>query len=638
MYKSMTAAKGRRTGSEQAVDALAVANERLMLALSAVDGGVWDLDTKTHALYLTPLWWHQLGELPTTGSRLSDWLRRVHPDDRERLIVAIGAAGAGQSATVDCEYRVLHRDGGWRAMRCRGHVIPGAKAGRRIVGAQLDVTAQKLAEERLRSVAVHDPLTGLANQLLFRERLAQALRRRDRDRPLAVLFLDLDRFKNVNDSLGHLAGDQLLIAFAGRVAGTLRAEDTFARLGGDEFAILLGAVDGGTQVTQVVDRIRRALKRPFTLTGNEVFVGASIGITLADGSDVVGVEELLREADTAMYRAKAGGKGTYAFFDHEMHTSVSQALQLETDLRHAIDRREFKVYYQPIIALGSGRLVGFEALLRWTSPTRGWVSPTEFIPVAEETGAIVPLGDWVLRKACAQLAAWQTSFPAARKLYVAVNVSGKQFFARDLVSDVADALESTKLPASCLRLEITESTFIDDVERVSALLGRIKAMGVKVALDDFGTGYASLRSVHRLHFDTLKIDRSFVAELEQGATRGIVQAIVALAYELGMTTIAEGVESPEQANLLRSLRCSHVQGFHYARPTDATTISRLLSAHRMAHDVTLPVTDAKLAESSASSLAPIEITCPIQTHQTNPPGTVWLEGTQTEQPLHTRRR
>jgi diguanylate cyclase (GGDEF)-like protein/PAS domain S-box-containing protein len=430
-----------------------------------------------------------------------------------------------------------------------------------------DVTERKTAERRLVHDAFHDSLTNLPNRALFSDLLGRSIGRAQRreDYRFAVLFLDIDRFKIVNDSLGHIIGDQLLVAVARRLESCVRPGDTVARLGGDEFTILVDDIAEVSDATRVADRILRELQRPFNLSGQEVFTSTSIGIALSQ-TGYERADDLLRDADLAMYRAKALGKARYEVFDTMMHARAVGLLQLETDLRRALDRDEFKVHYQPIIDLRKGHVVGFEALVRWQHPQRGLVMPDEFIPVAEETGLIVPVGREVLREACRQLHEWRHAFQNLT-LSVSVNLSGKQFRQPDLVDQIERILDAWQLPPATLRLEITESVIIDNTEAAIDTLSRLRAIGVRLDLDDFGTGYSSLSYLHRFEMDAIKIDRTFVSAVgDRGENSAIVRTIVNLARNLELEVIAEGVETPEQLAILRALDCEQVQGYLFARP------------------------------------------------------------------------
>jgi diguanylate cyclase (GGDEF)-like protein len=438
-------------------------------------------------------------------------------------------------------------------------------------------------KEHFRHAAFHDSLTGLPNRAMFTELLKAEIEsssRRD-DHMFAVLFLDLDRFKNINDSLGHTHGDLLLVAFAERLERTLRPVDTLARFGGDEFAILLSGMTDATDAVRVAQRISEELSQPFVLDKNSAFATSSIGIALSStGYDRP--EDILRDADTAMYRAKENGKARYEVFDHGMHARAVSRLQLESDLRQAVEERQFCVYYQPIICLQTGRLAGFEALVRWNHPRRGLVSPADFIPVAEETGLIVPIGEWVLQEACNHIREMQMAFPSHRSLSLSVNLSARQVAQTDLLDRIQEALAASKLSPHCLKLEITESVVMENAEAATLMFKQLRALGVQLSIDDFGTGYSSLSYLHRFPLNYLKIDRSFVMRLTTENDNAIVRTISTLARNLGMEVIAEGIETEEQYQQLKMLGCEYGQGYLFSHPVDNEGVLRLLAqdAHR----------------------------------------------------------
>ena len=431
------------------------------------------------------------------------------------------------------------------------------------------------SKDHFRHAAFHDALTNLPNRTLLTENLKFVIERakNSEDYQFAVLFLDLDRFKNVNDSLGHTIGDQLLIAMARRLESCIREVDMVARLGGDEFAILLDGIPNATEATNMARRIQERLSTPFNLSGHEVFTTTSVGIALSStGYDHP--ENMLRDADTAMYRAKAQGKACYEVFDKGMHTHAVYLLQMENDLRRALDREEFCVYYQPIVALGTGQLAGFEALIRWNHPERGFVNPSDFIPLAEDTGLIVPIGQWILKRACRQLAKWQWQSASNRNLFMSVNLSSKQVAQSDLVGEIRETLAETNIEAKHLKLELTESAVMDNADRAVRLLKELKALGVQLSIDDFGTGYSSLGYLHRFPVNTLKIDRSFVGRIGEAAENiEIVRTIVSLAENMGMDVVAEGVETLSQLSQLRKLNCQYGQGYLFSRPVDADSVT-----------------------------------------------------------------
>jgi diguanylate cyclase (GGDEF)-like protein len=438
---------------------------------------------------------------------------------------------------------------------------------------QLHQQAQVLAHQ-----AFHDALTALPNRALLLDRLEHALARAARHQEaIAILFLDLDRFKVVNDSLGHEAGDQLLVAVAKRLQACLRPEDTVARLGGDEFTVLLEGITQVSDATHVAERIKQVLQAPFIVVGHEVFITASIGIALSGlGFGQHDPGELLRDADAAMYKAK--GKARYEIFDANINARALDRLKLESDLNQAIERKEFKVYYQPQVEITTGRILGLEALVRWQHPQHGLMSPSEFIPLAEETRLILPIGQWVLEEACRQARAWQEQYPHDPPLFISVNLSAKQFQNPALPEMVAQILEDTKLDPHRLKLEITESVLMEDVQSAIALLQELKDLGVQLAIDDFGTGYSSLSYLKHFRVEMLKVDKSFIERVGQDpADTAIVQTATALAQTLGMQVVAEGVETAEQLLQLRALGCNWGQGFYFSRPLPSEAIAVLLA-------------------------------------------------------------
>lgn len=447
-----------------------------------------------------------------------------------------------------------------------------------MLAAVQDVTRRNALEAELRHQAFHDSLTNLANRALFTDRVDHALRGQARDATTtALLVLDLDGFKTVNDSLGHTAGDALLVDVAARLQSILRAGDTAARLGGDEFAILLEHVAGLDDAVSVAQRAIDAVAEPVALSGKEVFIQASVGIAL--GADRQSADELLRDADAAMYQAKSDGKGRHRLFDTSMHSAAMARLELEGDLRRAIDANEFVLHYQPLASLSTGEVVSLEALVRWQHPERGLLPPSEFIPLAEENGLIVDIGRWVLRESCTRANAWQQLHPSLR-LTIAVNLSARQLADPLLVHDVTTVLAETGLDPASLVLEITESVLIEDADVAVARLRRLKSIGVRLAIDDFGTGYSSLSSLQSLPVDILKIDKAFIDGVTTGAEAdGLIQAILRLARTFHLVTVAEGVERPDQLERLRQLGCQQIQGFWYSRPLPEDRVEEFLHQH-----------------------------------------------------------
>lgn len=562
---------------------LAQSEERYALAVSGSNEGLWDWYLDSSEIYFAPRWKSLLGFAENEiGDRPEEWFDRVHPEDRDRLLEDIRSHRFGATPHLENEHRLLHKDGTYRWMLCRGLAIRDrSDRAYRMAGSQTDITERKWAEEQLRYSAYHDTLTDLPNRAFFIDRLRQALKKvqKQPEYVFAVLFLDLDRFKLINDSLGHMVGDQLLVGLAQRLQTCLRPGDIVARLGGDEFTILLQQMHDISDAMRVAERIQEAIALPFYLNTHEVFTTTSIGIVLS----TIGYEkpeDLLRDADTAMYRAKARGKSCSEIFDKSMHAYVVAQLQLETDLRRAIEAQEFQLYYQPIISLATGKISGFEALVRWPHASRGMISPAEFIPLAEETGLIIALGWWVLHESCRQLSVWQKHLPQAQSLMMSVNLSGVQFMQLNLIERVEQILQETGLSGRNLKLEITESVIMVNGESAMSLLDQLKALNIQLAIDDFGTGYSSFGRLHRLPIHTLKIDRSFVSRIEDTQASegwGIVQTIVSLAHYLNLDVVGEGVESIQQLSQLRAMGCEYGQGYFFSKPVDAIAAERLLT-------------------------------------------------------------
>jgi diguanylate cyclase (GGDEF)-like protein/PAS domain S-box-containing protein len=520
-----------------------------------------------------------------------DYQSLIEPAGLEHAAAQVEQLLAGLTPTFQTEQRCLHRHGHtvW-ALWSGSLTRDAASKEERLIFQIQDITDRKRAEERLAYDAFHDALTGLPNRALFLDHLKMAMERSRRhpSRLFAVLFLDLDRFKVVNDGLGHTVGDQLLVSVARRLESCLRPGDTVARLGGDEFTVLLEDIGDRAEAVRVAERIHRVMAEPHALKAHdescggahEVFTTASIGIA-ESGLGYEQPEEMLRDADTAMYRAKAGGAARQQVFDRAMHSQALSRLHIENDLRRAVERREFRVFYQPIVALGDGRLCGFEALARWQHPERGLVAPAHFIPAAEETGLILQIGDWVMREACRQMREWQRQFPFVSDWQMSVNLSSRQFAQPDLPERVERALREAGLEARALKLEITETVVMEHIENVGELLRQLRALGLGLSLDDFGTGYSSLSYLHRFPLNTLKIDRSFVMQMGQHSeNREIVRTIAALAKNLGLDVVAEGVETAAELAELRALACEYGQGFYFSKPVDEATARSLIQKQR----------------------------------------------------------
>ncbi|MEH1942355.1 MAG: EAL domain-containing protein [Nostoc sp.] len=561
--------------------ALQESKQRLDGILSSLEDVVWSISADTFkALYLNPAAFKVYGRCASEFFENSNlWLEMIHLEDRQRVYAAIQPLFL--NGKQELEYRIVRPDGQVRWLFNRSHLIHNSNGQpSRIDGIATDITERKLLEEKLVHHAFYDALTGLPNRILFMDRLEQAIARLkgNQDDLFAVLFLDLDRFKVVNDSLGHIVGDQLLVTLAQRLQKCLQPEDTVARLGGDEFTILLSHIQTIDDAISVAEHIHQVLKLPFNLCGYEVFMTASIGIALGT-SEYTQSADLLRDADTALYRVKDQGKAGHMVFDTTMHDRAVTLLQLETDLRWAIERKQLCVYYQPIICVKTGTIEGFEALVRWQHPERGLISPAEFIPIAEETGLIIPIGQWVLRESCQQLRQWQLQFPAIKPLTLNVNLSGKQFSQPHLIEQIGQILQDTNLSPSNLKLEITESAIIASPEKATIVLKQLKAFGLQLCIDDFGTGYSSLAYLHHFPIDVLKIDRSFVNHIDSDAEQlAIVRAIVTLADNLGMSVVAEGIETVDQLVQLKLLQCQQAQGYLFSQPLEQEQARTLLAS------------------------------------------------------------
>ncbi len=568
---------------KRAFASLAESEERYALLVRGGNDGMWDWDVQTNEIHFCPRWKAMLGyREDEMSSRPDEWFSRIHPEEVEQVHSELMAHLLNLTPHFQNEHRLRTRTGEYRWMLCRGVAVWNSRRELyRMAGSLIDINDQKETEQQLLHNAFYDALTELPNRALFMDRLKRALDRA-RDCPdylFAVLFLDLDRFKVVNDSLGHEIGDHLLKVVGRRLEASLRPGDMVARLGGDEFAVILDHLKHVNDATQAAERIHKELAQPYNLNDHEVFASASIGIALSlTPNDQP--EDLLRNADTAMYRAKERGRGGFELFDKGMRARVVALLQLETDLRRAIERDEFMVDYQPIISLASWQITGLEALLRWEHPQQGFISPLEFIPVAEDTGLILQIGQWVLFEACSQLRAWQQEFPSTPPLFISVNLSGKQFLQPTLIEDIKQILAETGVEASSLKIEITESAIIENIESATAMLKQLKQLGIKVSLDDFGTGYSSLSYLHRFPIDTLKIDRSFITRMNLPKNSEIVRTIVTLASNLGMDVIAEGVETGEQIIQLTGMNCEYVQGFLLSKPMDAESVRELIKETR----------------------------------------------------------
>jgi diguanylate cyclase (GGDEF)-like protein len=487
---------------------------------------------------------------------------------------------SGKTQHFENEHRIQHKDGTYRWALTRGLAVRNEDGiAYRISGSQTDITDRKRVEERLIYDAFHDALTDLPNRSLFLDRLSQAIERSNRqgDYTFGVLFLDLDQFKIVNDSLGHTTGDELLISTAKLLESCIRTVDTVARLGGDEFVILLDDLNNLDQAIQVAERIQTALQSPFTLGDKSLYTSTSIGIVYSERG-YERPEDALRDADIAMYQAKSQGKSRFIVFEPEMLKEAVARLELESDLRRASERGDFQLYYQPILTLAENKLAGFEALLRWNHPKQGFIPPADFIPVAEETGLIIPIGRWVLREACRQMQSWQTRFPASQDFYVSVNISARQLVDPGFTNQVLATLQESGLEARRLCLEITESTLMENNGVCEAAIRDLRKGGIEVFIDDFGTGYSSLSYIQRFPVKTIKIDRSFIEQIDhEGHNSELLTSILRFALDLELEAIAEGIETSQQLAQLKSLLCCYGQGYYISKPLDVQSAETLLA-------------------------------------------------------------
>jgi len=557
------------------------------------------VDRRGNRLYNSPAYHKVLGytaeELAATSS-----LEQVHSDDRARVMeTAQKAYRTGQGDRL--EYRIRHKDGSWRVLESTASAIPG-KDGEieGLIIVNRDITDRKQAEALLAHQAFHDGLTSLPNRALLLDRLERAIAvsRRHQDYRFALLFIDIDNFKVFNDSLGHAAGDELLIQVARRLTTCLRSVDTvsrgqqgevddfvigdntLARPGGDEFVVLAAELRDPSDAIRMSNRIQQRLAEPFAVSGREIILSASIGIIISS-STTTNSEAVLRDAEIAMYRAKKSGYGHCEVFDGAMQADAIERLQLETDLRKALESDEFRVHYQPIVSCVSGKITGFEALSRWQRP-QGLANPAEFIPVACEIGVIISINRQLLRHACEQLKRWQSQFPSETPLTVSVNVTATEFALPDLAQQMGQIIQASGVNPACITCEITENIAMADVDHSLRTLSQLKELGVRLSLDDFGTGLSSLYRLRQFPFHSLKIDRSFIATLNESATREIVRTIVALSHNLGLKVVAEGIEEPAQFEVLREFGCEMAQGYLFAKPVDAESAEQLLSSEKRA--------------------------------------------------------
>lgn len=552
------------------------------------------IDSHGRRIYNSPAYQKILGYAPAELDMASS-LDQIHPEDCARVLEAAEKArNTGRGERL--EYRIRHKDGSWRFLESTASVIHGLEGeSEGLVIVNRDITQRKRAEEKLDHLSFHDGLTDLPNRALFLDRLQRAitLSRRHTDFKFAVLFIDIDEFKVFNDSLGHAAGDLLLIQVAQRLSATLRGTDTIsrscianmpeplggestlARPGGDEFTLLIEELQNPSDAIRVAERLQQRLSIPFDINGQGIVLTASVGIAFG-GNLGAEAQDILGEAEIAMYRAKSTGKACSEVFDHAMHAGAIKRLQLEIDLRKALELDQFRVYYQPIVSLLNGQIMGFEALSRWQRP-EGLVMPAEFIAVADETGVILPINRQLLYDACRQVKSWQAVFKSDPPLTINLNITPKQFAQPELAVQIGETLRETGLDPGCVNLEITETIAMGDAERSAIVLSELKALGVRLDIDDFGTGYSSLSRLQRFPVDALKVDRSFISRIDTDpATHEIVRVIVGLAHGLRLNVVAEGVETQAQVDLLRSMGCELAQGYLYSKPVPADAIEILL--------------------------------------------------------------
>ncbi|MES0490698.1 MAG: EAL domain-containing protein [Leptospirales bacterium] len=551
--------------------------ERYALAARGANDGLWDWDIINDKIYYSPRWKLMLGYKENEIKDFpNEWFSRVHEDDIGMLRSSIDSHLEGILPHLECEYRMKHKDGRYLWMVTRGlavrdsHDVPY-----RMAGSQTEITKRKLAEDQLRHDAMHDMLTGLPNWNLLLDRMNHAIKRKQKepDFLFATLFIDVDRFKVINDSLGHEIGNHLLIELSVKLEACIDSEDTVARLGGDEFGILLESINDVNEAVQIIEKIREVLKDPFEIKEHELFITISIGMVVGV-ADYNKSEDIIRDADTAMHRAKSQGRNRYELFDQTMHANIIRYMNTESELRKALERDEFMVYYQPIVSLENGKILGVEALLRWNHPGREISSPLEFIPVAEDSGLIIPIGEWVLFEACRQVKKWETM--GLPPIEVAVNLSGRQFGQKNLLGMVDKALEETGLNPHMLQFELTESVLMDDTSHTIEILEQLKSRGIITAIDDFGTGYSSLNYLKQFPVQKLKIDRSFVQNMVTNPNdAALIKAIIAMGETMKMRVIAEGVEKLEQLLFLKSIDCHEVQGYYFSKPLSADNFTKL---------------------------------------------------------------
>lgn len=575
--------QSRREVSERikAEAALRESDERYALVVKGTNDGIWDWNLSTQEVYYSPRWKAILGYTDEEiGNSPKEWLSRVHPGDRKHLEAAISTYLQSNEPHFEHEHRILHKNGTYCWVLTRGFAVRDARRMPiRMAGSQSDITDRKLAEGRLIHNAFHDTLTSLPNRALLLDRLKRAIMRRKRSetKSFGILYLDLDHFKNINDSLGHTTGDRLLVIVAEILKANVRAMDTVARFGGDEFILLLEEITSMDDAYDVAQRILKGLSTPKVIDGHEIYLTASIGIISSD-TEYSDPEQLLRDADIAMYSAKSRGRARYELFHLEMRNSFLEQLSLEYDLRHAIRNNELHLLYQPIISLENNTLFGFEALVRWKHPINGFLSPKDFLSMAENTGLVLTIDHWALQTAASQFSEWLKLFPIDLPLSVNVNLSARYLRHRNLVEEVNQVLLETGLNGRQLKLEVTESAIMENNKHIMSTLESLHAMGVDIHIDDFGTGYSSLAYLHQFQVQALKIDRSFVSNSEDGDHKPeLIRTMLHLASDLGLKAIAEGIENRDQLQQLKNAGCKLGQGFLFSKPLDVKAVNSLLN-------------------------------------------------------------
>lgn len=561
--------------------ALRASEERYALAARGSNDGLWDWDLVMGTVFYSPRWKQMFGFADEeVGNSPDEWFERIPDGEASATRAQIEAHIQDGAEFFQLEFRMLHRDGGFRWVLCRGAIVRDSdRWATRVAGSFTDITERRAAEEELERAALHDTLTGLPNRALLSERLERCLTRQRRrsDYLFAVLFLDLDRFKSVNDTHGHPVGDRLLQQVARRLEGHLRASDTVARMGGDEFIILLDEINEPREAVVVAERIMEGIAAPFDLGECEIRTATSVGITLSS-IGYTQAEDVIRDADAALYQAKASGRGRCVIFDRQMNESVMATIIMEASLRDAIQKGALELHYQPIYSLDGLSMRGLEALVRWRHPSGGLLPPGQFIPCAEESGLIIPLGEWVLREACRQLADWRARFKSAESLFISINISPRQFSSPELGPLLGEVARQHALPPNSLYMEITEGAILDQPDRVREVLDQWRTLGARILLDDFGTGASSLSQLQQLPVDFLKIDRSFINAMNRDDASGlVVRAVLSIAAILHLEVVAEGAETLEQVDALRSMDCQFVQGFYLSRPLEVADVDRLLA-------------------------------------------------------------